>query len=296
MRTGWWARWLVGVLGVTFVLAAHGPVVMAAPPAEGQVCAIAGDKVASPVRVLLGETVQIRLTLDPLCPPAVYRKSDMVLVIDRSLSMAEASKLTGAKAAARAFVNTTDLGLHRIGVVSFASDVFVSPIGLSQDKAQILRAIDDIEIRPGTNIAAALDAAQNLLATGGRAEALPVIILLSDGSPNAPSPDPRTAAVTSANFAKLAGTQIFSVGFGSDTDEQLMQSVATSPAYYYYAPDNEEHRGHLRGDRRRRGHVGRPRRDPRRRSDRRRGARGRLAVAGRRGGRSARDVALAHAP
>jgi hypothetical protein len=207
-----------------------------APEASGQVCVINGDKVASPVRVLLGETAQIRLMLDPECPPAVYRKADIVLVIDRSLSMSEDNKMTAAKAAARAFVDTTDLGLHRIGLVSFASDVFVSPIGLSADRAKILQAIDDIEIRPGTNIASAIDSAQDLLDSDGRAEAISVLILLSDGSPNAPSPDPRAAAVVSANFSKLAGTTIFSIGFGSDADEDLMGSLSSGSQNYYYAP------------------------------------------------------------
>jgi hypothetical protein len=236
MTTRWRMALLTAVLG-GILLAARGPEALAQ---SAGVCLIHGDKVASPTRVLLGESVRLTLTLTPECPPAVYRKADIVLIIDRSLSMADSNKLTDAKAAARSFVDQTDLGLHQIGLVAFANDVFTAPMRLSQDKAKILQAIDDIEIRPGTDISSAIDAAQALLQADGRTGALPVIILMSDGTPNSPSPEPRAAAVVSANFAKLAGTQIFTIGLGRDTDAELMQSLASSPQQYYYAPTGDQ--------------------------------------------------------
>jgi uncharacterized protein YegL len=136
-------------------------------------------------------------------------------------------------------VNVTDLGLHRIGLVGFASEIFPAPIGLSQDKDAILSAIDAITIRPGTNIAAAIDAAHDMLGNR-RAGALPVMILMSDGSPNSPAPDPRTAAITSANFAKLDGIEIYAIGLGRDADASLMRNIATDSGKYYYAPDGAD--------------------------------------------------------
>lgn len=211
----------------------------AAPTQEVGVCTVAGDKVASPAKVLLGETVQIQLTLDPDCPPAVLREADIVLVVDESLSMNDDNKLGSAKIAARGFVEATDLGLHRIGVVGFGAQASPSPIGLSQDETAILGAISALRIKPGTNISAAIDAATVML-EDRRVTALPVVILMSDGSPNSPSPDPRTAALTSANFAKLDGVEIYTIGLGRDADASLMEALASSPDQYYFAPDGAD--------------------------------------------------------
>ncbi|MFN2114459.1 MAG: vWA domain-containing protein, partial [Anaerolineae bacterium] len=141
--------------------------------------------------------------------------------------------------AAHSFVADTDLALHRVGIVGFASSPSPSPIGLSQDSAAINGAIDALSISPGTDIAAAIDAAA-LLLEDRRVDALPVVILMSDGSPNSPSPDPRAAAITSANFAKLDGIVIYTIGLGSDADYSLMEALASSPDQYYYAPDGAD--------------------------------------------------------
>ena len=198
-------------------------------------CHVTGEKVASPARVMLGEAVQIRLTLRADCPPKSYRPADVVLAIDKSLSMTSDGKLTAAKNAATTFVNRTDLATHRIALLGFYGGV-TEEIGLSQDAQALRNAIQNIDTRQGTNISAAVDYAQNLLATTGRTEAHKVIILITDGSPNLPSPDPKSAARRSAATAKLAGTELFTIGLGSDADGDLLTAVATDPAHYYYAP------------------------------------------------------------
>lgn len=228
--------WLPVILTLALAAQASAPrPLAAAPAAQGERCLVTGDKVASPARLRLGETVQVRLTLKPECPPSIFRAADIVLAIDQSRSMLNSGKLTAAKNAARVFVEATDLSLHTVAVLSFYGDADLL-LGLSQDKPAIMSAIDSIDIRSGTNIAGAIDLAFDELHQNGRLEALPVIVLLSDGQPNRPAPDPETAAIRSANFAKLANVEIITVGLGSDASENLLKQLASSDADYHYAP------------------------------------------------------------
>jgi hypothetical protein len=208
------------------------------PPAE-ETCVLTGDKLASPARVVLGDSVQIRLSLSADCPPATYRPADLFIVMDSSLSMQSDGKMTAAKNAAVAFVDRTDLATHRIGVIAFYGST-IERSGLSQDAQALRSAIQGIDTRQGTNIAAAVDAAQASLAANGRPEAHKVIMLITDGSPNLPSPDPKTAAVRSAATAKLAGTEIFTIGLGRDADANLLANVATDDDHYYFSPSGAE--------------------------------------------------------
>jgi hypothetical protein len=233
---GKWTRILLGVA----LLAAVGAAPALAAPARqggepGATCTIVGDKLATPARVFLGEPVQIRLSLQANCPPALFRAADMVIAIDISLSMASDGKIQAAKNAAVAFVRETDLSIHRIGVIGFYSGV-VERSGLSNNSAQLETAITGMDMRQGTNIAAAVDAAQTMLASTGRPDAHQVIILITDGSPNQPAPDPKTAAKRSAASAKLAGTEIYTIGLGGDADADLLKAVATDADHYKFSP------------------------------------------------------------
>lgn len=232
---------LVAILAV-LGLAWGSPGVRAAPAAQAdEKCVVEGDKVASPARVRLGETVQIRLTLTPKCPEASYRAVDVVLVIDRSRSMA-GSKMSQALKAAATFVDTLDLSLQRVAVVSF-DDIAWLDIGLSQDPAAIKAALNKIALGSGTNISAGLDMAfLDLLEPQGRPEALPVIVLMSDGAPNRPgnASQASVAAQVSANTARLGGATIFTIGLGSDADETLMKRIAGSDANYTHSPSEDQ--------------------------------------------------------
>lgn len=202
-------------------------------------CAVVTDTVVTPARIRLGETAQVRLTLTPDCPEAEFRSADIVLAIDQSLSMLTNGKLTAAKVAARDFVDSTDLSLQRIAVVGFYGSAQMQ-IGLSDQREDIFDAIDAIDIRSGTNMQEAIDVAQAEIEANGRPDAKPVIVLISDGSPNQPPQDPEAAALRSANAAKLSGTEIYAIGLGSGAAENLLRQVASAPENYFFAPGNEE--------------------------------------------------------
>jgi uncharacterized protein YegL len=232
-------RGLVVVLLAVLVVVAATPPAGAAPLRQGATCVVTGDKVASPARVRLGETVQIRLTLQVQCPPPTYRTADIVLIVDRSRSMLNGGKLTAAKDAARTFVEATDLTLQRVAVVAYAADAEVG-IGLTQDKAAIFAAIDPLDVRSGTDISAAIDVSYDLLQRDKRPDAMPVIILMSDGQPNRPAPDPQQAGIRSANSAKLGGVQLFTVGLGTDADKAYLRQLASGDADFYYSPSPDD--------------------------------------------------------
>ena len=202
-------------------------------------CIVTGTKTASPARIRLGQTVQIRLTLESTCPEAEARTADIMLAIDQSRSMLEAGKLTAAKDAARAFVMATDLTEQRVGVVGFYGSADVRQ-ELTDDQSDLLSAIDGIAIASGTNLSAAIDTAQAELDARGRDDAIDVIILMTDGDPNSPISNPITAALRSANAAKLSGTVIYSIGLGTDVTEDLLVQIASSEENYFFAPGTSE--------------------------------------------------------
>jgi hypothetical protein len=154
--------------------------------------------------------------------------------------MLTGNKLIAAKNAARTFISVTDLAEHRIGVVGFHGDASLVQ-GLTASEADLGRAIDNLAIDTGTNIADAIDIAAAELAANGRPEALGVIILITGGSPNRPVNDPSGSAVRAANSAKIIQkAEIYAVGLGSDVDDTLLKSLVTAPENYYFAPDNSE--------------------------------------------------------
>ncbi len=229
-------RWLPAV-GLALVM--WGSSAATAPAQQSMQCQVTGDKVVSPTRIRLGETVQVRLSLNAECPPNRYYRADIVLVIDRSRSMQNSGKLEAAKQAAKTFSATVNLQTDRIAVVAFhgQSEVVVE---FSQDLSAIQAAIDGIGIESATDISLALRTAQDLLQTDGRDGALPVIVLITDGAPNRPPPDPHQAARDAAAAAKLAGTQIFTVGLGPDADATLLRQLASADTNYYYSPTPAE--------------------------------------------------------
>jgi hypothetical protein len=211
-------------------------------------CTITGTKTALPARVLRGDPVEIRLRIKPSCPGETFRDVDLVMVIDQSRSMAEAAggagtqtKETAAKTAAKTFVDTAlATGRTRVALVTFGGSANLG-IGLSTDAVAIKRAVDSFPLLSGTNISAGIDMAFNdVLTPNARAGAIKVIIVMSDGAPNAPAPNPDTAAVRSANAARLGGTQLYAIGLGSDRDDDLLKRVAGSASNYYPSPTGSD--------------------------------------------------------
>ncbi|MEO8082628.1 MAG: vWA domain-containing protein [Ardenticatenales bacterium] len=236
---------LIGIaMAGWFVIAAVVPLrdTRGAQPVRAQEplqCVVQGTKTASPARIRLGETVQIRLSLSAKCPPAQYRSADLMVMIDSSLSMTSGGKLQAAQTAAHRFVDQLDFSLQRMAVLGFYGSARLV-IGLSSDPVAINAAIANLPIDRGTDIANAIDVAQEELTRNGRPDARPVMILITDGAPNEPASGPEQAALLSANAAKVAGTTIYTIGLGSGAAETLLKQIASGPEYYFFAPGNSQ--------------------------------------------------------
>jgi uncharacterized protein YkwD/Mg-chelatase subunit ChlD len=203
------------------------------------------ERLVDPPQVFLGEEIAVKLTLSSTldtCGRVVNRTpADIVLVIDRSSSMNDllgflfgGTKLDGAREAAKVFVDQVDLETERIGVVQFeGSASLLHP--LDDDAAAIKAAIDTLSGQNSTAIHAGLvEAHRELTGSRHRTQASRVIVLLSDGRSDA------NAALEAAEAAKTDGIRIVTIGLGSDADQDLLRSLASTPQDYYFAPETAQ--------------------------------------------------------
>lgn len=215
--------------------AAPSPTPVATPASAP--CTVQGDKTAAPARVELGQPVTVELSLDIRCRPGAEPRADIVLVLDRSNSMA-GFKLSGARAAAKGFVAGLDLARHRVAVISF-SDLVTLDQPLTGDRAAIDAAIDRLRTDGRTDIAGALDRAGWHLSAAGRPGALPVVLLLTDGKPSREG-QPYVDAVRQGERIRARGGLTYAIGLGDDVVASLLTAVAGSAERYFFAPDPED--------------------------------------------------------
>ncbi len=185
--------------------------------------------------------VYLPLALREACVPD-QRRVDVVLVIDASTSMEERTaagraKIEAAVAAARALVD--DLRLDRgdrAAVVAFNAEARLLQ-GLTAEIAPLEAALAAITIGAQTCLVCGVEAADAVLRdAGGRDDAQPAMIVLTDGRSN---PRPAEEAVARAGEAKARGVAVFTVGLGDDVDVAALAAMASRPAYAYRTTDAE---------------------------------------------------------
>lgn len=99
-----------------------------------------------------------------------------MLVLDTSNSMAKGDRIGAATDAVRAYLDATPADIE-VGLVTFAGKV-KEVLRPSADRSQILEALDDVDLTPGTKVYDAIDAAVAVLdADGARS-----LLVLSDGA------------------------------------------------------------------------------------------------------------------
>ena len=176
----------------------------------------------------------VTIVVEP-CYPYV----DVMVVLDRSGSM-KGDPYQHATQAASSLVHNLKLGLDgdQAGLVSYNSAATLDQV-LTTNAATLEAAIDSIPSAGGyTSISLGLQTAQTELDSGRHnPDALPVIILLSDGMPTAS--DNPAAVRAAASAAKSSGSRIFTVGLG-DVDHVLMADVASSPGDYYHTTNSSD--------------------------------------------------------
>ncbi|RIL12289.1 hypothetical protein DCC79_01890 [bacterium] len=214
------------VLAVLAALAAPRP-----GRADPAACRLRPAKAVSPGRVVLGQTVSVTLRLAGACDGQRRARSDIMLVVDQSGSMA-GDKLAAAQAAAHAFVDGIDFAFDQVGVVGFASEATLLA-GLTTDRARLAAAIGALVPDGGTNIAAGVDEARHVYKNPGhRPDATRVIVVMTDGANNAGP----AVAISAARYAKAEGARVFAIGFGADADMLTLTRMASNGGDAFAAP------------------------------------------------------------
>jgi len=155
------------------------------------------------------------------------RPTNVYLVVDTSGSM-QGSKLERAQEALRAFVGQIQGDRDQVGLIEFGSDIklFESLRPLDDDSRQELVAqIDRMEADAQTAMIDAVIAAYDDLQRTGDAEAINAIVVMSDGRENASHYD---VSDLRQRFEQedAVTVVVFAIAFGSDADDDLLQTVA----------------------------------------------------------------------
>ena len=216
--------------------------VMAAPNYQGadpgdSPCTMIVSKRAVPSSVLLGETVDVTLTVASLCSPERF-PLHIVLVLDESGSMM-GDPLLEMKAAAVELVRNLNFGGNpatQVGVVSFSTKAYIK-CELSNDSGRVIACINSIRSGGETSIDAGIKSGLQVMSSGRSGfsssdEIREVMVVLTDGK-NYSGCAPVEAE---ANRAMGQGVLLITVCLGSDCDTACMRRVATSPRFYFEAP------------------------------------------------------------
>lgn len=155
-----------------------------------------------------------------------------MLVADASSSMG-GEKIIHAKLAAKTFVDQMDTNIVQAGVVVFASTAEQTQ-SLTNNKETLKIAIESINLRTGTNLAAGLAVATESLISDQEATQR-VMIVLTDGRSNTGA-SPQSAAVS----ARSQGIRIITIGLGENADQEVLRSIASSEADFYFAPTSSD--------------------------------------------------------
>ena len=201
-------------------------------------------KTVEPTNPDTGGIVTICFTIGGLGPQRV----DVVLAQDVSGSMGDPveegvtqTRLAASQAAACAFVNSLP-SMDRAGVVSYSIIAYVAQ-PLTTTKSSVTRTIYALTVTGGTNIGEGISISHKELMTSPRylTYTAKTIILMSDGQATEPSDYPGGPKEYARGRGRSAATdniKIYTIGFGSDADEELLQDLADiGGGRYFFAPD-----------------------------------------------------------
>lgn len=156
------------------------------------------------------------------------RPTNVYLVVDTSGSMEEGNKLARTKEALRAFVSQIKGDRDQVGLLEFASgSKNFTPLRPLQEtvRSDLLTQIEQMEPIGGTAlIDAVYDAANDLLAQNDE-EAINALVVMTDGQENESN---RSLNDLSDLLQRYPNQRlvIFTIAFGSDADENLLQEMA----------------------------------------------------------------------
>lgn len=185
----------------------------------------------SQTKLVRGENgvLYLDLTIDtPVAalPSPARRASDIVVVLDRSGSMAADNKLPYAKEAVRSLVRRLQAE-DRLALITFDSSATVNTALVNMTdsvRAQMYRQLDGLRPGGSTNISDGLLKARALV-EGSGSERSRRVLLLSDGEANTGIVDPQELGKIAASFSRH-GAVLSTIGMGLGFNETLLASLA----------------------------------------------------------------------
>jgi Ca-activated chloride channel family protein len=169
------------------------------------------------------------------------RQVDMVVVLDRSGSMAEAGKIANARQAVLGLLSRLSEA-DRFALVSY-SDRVQRHSGLlpmtPANRAMLEGIVQSIQPEGSTNLGAGLEEGIQQFVESKRSGRISRMILISDGLANRGITDP-SALGTMASGAAERGFTVSTVGVGLDFNEHLMTAIADKGAGNYTFMESAE--------------------------------------------------------
>jgi len=209
--------------------------------AEESPCVADVKKVARPPRILLGETVDVTLTVRAMCAGEPHLMH-IAFVLDASGNLS-ASSNRQMKTAAVEVIRGLEMDEYphtKVGVAAFDSaGRTLSTLTIDERRAET--AVNRVDHEGGARIDLGLQEGDRMLrrGRGGSNDITEAMILMSNG--HADVGDAQVLAA--ARQVKSQGILVIAVCVGNDCDEQLMRRLASSPRYYFRV----ENIGALRG-------------------------------------------------
>ncbi|MDR0268707.1 IPT/TIG domain-containing protein [Paenibacillus sp.] len=202
--------------------------------------AVQVTKTINPSETFEGGEAEVTVNVQGSPDVNVVKPNDVILIIDKSTSMSPTyqqnngeDKMKNAKEAAKGFIDLVDFSKHRVGVVDFSSSASFKD--LSTNASDLKNYINTITANGGTNTHTAIDQAQTLLRSH-RADAQPVIILMTDGDAT-----DKPAALKQAAAAKAEGIVFYTIALlqpneNPDTSAAnlLMKDMATTKNHHHF--------------------------------------------------------------
>jgi Ca-activated chloride channel family protein len=160
----------------------------------------------------------------------IKRPANIVLVVDTSGSMADASKLPKVQQALTAFIGNIKGQKDRLGLIDFAATIKynsgVQPT-TADYKTALVEYINSMTAGGNTAVLDSVLAAYDQLQSLNDSQGINAIVVMTDGKENASTQTDESKLLEVISGGKVP-VVIFSIAFGQDADTEIMKSLAAA--------------------------------------------------------------------